>query len=509
MFCKRLFDQMLIVTALMINASAVFAYPGASIIYVKWDAAGGNNGASWTDAYTSLQVALQAATVDSEIWVAAGTYRPFMSLPANRVDTFQLKNGVALYGGFAGSETTREQRNWVTNVTILDGMQPASPDPTYAYHVVTGSGTEASAVLDGFTITGGRAEGPQSHEMGAGMYNDHGNPTVTNVIFYENYAFGFGGGMYNGHSSPTLTNVTFLENSVMHEGGGMYNSNSSPSMVSVVFDRNSATYGGGMFISSDSNPTLTDINFIGNSAVVSGGGMYNESNARLSNLIFIRNSAGYSGGGMQINHSNPIIDRVTFRGNIAASGGGVMINNQSYPTLTNVVFSGNYASDLGGGLNNDTWCSPTLTNVTMSGNEAGLAGGGIYNYDESNPTMVNSILWGNNAGVGEQIFNEYSNPTITYSDVQEGLTGTANINADPLFVRPPNPGGDGTWGTADDDYGDLRLQSTSPAINTGNNTAVPSGVFFDLDGMPRILDLTVDMGAYEFALKLYLPIAVR
>jgi Ca2+-binding RTX toxin-like protein len=100
-------------------------------------------------------------------------------------------------------------------------------------------------------------------------------------------------------------------------------------------------------------------------------------------------------------------------------------------------------------------------------------------------------------------------PTATYSDIQDGWTGTGDIDADPLFLRNPSAGADATWGTADDDYGDLRLAVTSPVVDAGNNAAVPAGITTDLAGGNRFLDVStapdtgagtapiVDMGAYE------------
>ena len=160
--------------------------------------------------------------------------------------------------------------------------------------------------------------------------------------------------------------------------------------------------------------------------------------------------------------------------------------------------------------------SPTLSNVTFSGNSTANYGGGMYN-DESSPTLTNCILWGNTAPSGSQIYNdETSSPSVTYSLVQGGYAaGTDVIDADPLFVRNPDPG-DGDWTTpGDNDYGDLRLQAGSPAIDAGNNTAVPAGVSVDLAGNPRFTDHPqpdfasgttpigtppiVDLGAYEAA----------
>jgi hypothetical protein len=182
-----------------------------------------------------------------------------------------------------------------------------------------------------------------------------------------------------------------------------------------------------------------------------------------------------------------------------------------------VIFSGNTAR-IGGGMNN-TSSSPTLANVTFSGNTA-TYGGGMSNY-ESSPTLTNAILWGNTPN---KIYNYSGTPVVTYSDIQGGYGGVGNINADPLFVRSPSPGGDGTWGTSDDDYGDLRLQLASPAIDAGNNAAVPLGVLTDLGGHARFVDVAsvldtgsgappiVDMGAYEAyeALNaIYLPLVSK
>jgi hypothetical protein len=122
-----------------------------------------------------------------------------------------LMNGVALYGGFTGTETMLSERDWVAHVTILSGDIGAVADITdNSCHVVTGSGTDSTAVIDGFTVTKGYPLG-SGDGYGAGMYNESGNPTVRNAIFLENLA-GYGGGLYNVDSSPMLTNVTFSGN---------------------------------------------------------------------------------------------------------------------------------------------------------------------------------------------------------------------------------------------------------------------------------------------------------
>ena len=210
-------------------------------VYVNINATGSNNGASWKDAYTDLQTAL-ANTLSGSIWVARGTYYPTSG--TDRLATFTLKNGVKIYGGFVGTETLLTQRNWTTNVTTLSGdIGTVGVATDNSYHVVKGSGTDNTAVLDGFTITAGNANFSGTGASGGGIFNSYGSPTISNVTFSGNSA-SHGGGMYNADSSPSLTNVTFSSNT----GGGMYNFDfSNPSLTGVTFSGNSADKGGGMF----------------------------------------------------------------------------------------------------------------------------------------------------------------------------------------------------------------------------------------------------------------------
>ena len=326
-----------------------------------------------------------------------------------------------------------------------------------------------------------------SAEIGGGMYNmKASSPTLTNVIFSGNSAE-LGGGMYNRQaSSPTLTNVSFNDNSANDKGGAMCNSSSSPTLTNVSFNDNSANDKGGAMCNSSSSPTLTNVNLSGNSAEL-GGAM-----------------ANYS--------SSPMLANVSFSCNSAELGGGMYNWGAGSPALTNVTFCGNSA-DSGGGMYNG-YSSPTLTNVTLSGNSATVAGGGIYSLGNS-PTLTNSILWDNTATDGPEIFDDDgSNPAVSYSIIQGGWSGEGNLDADPLFVRPPSAGDDGTWGTDDDDYGDLRLRAGSPAIDVGDNGSVPDDLAdldgdgitaeptpFDLDMLPRFFGSPpiVDMGAYEYS----------
>jgi formylglycine-generating enzyme required for sulfatase activity len=482
----------------------------------------GTDGLNWSTAYTDVQDALIAVISGDEIWVATGVYTPGAAVNA----TFQLVNGVGIYGGFAATETLRTQRDWAGNVTVLSG-DIGGDDTTDAsgvvtdttnisggnsYHVVTGSG---NAVLDGFTITAGQANGDPNNDRGGGIINFSSSPTLSHVTFSGNTAK-WGGGMYNYSNSPNLTQVTFSSNSA-DNGGGMYNSNCSPILTEVTFSGNTTAGNGGGMNNYVSSPVLTNVIFNGNSAD-GGGGMYNiaGSNPTLTNVTFSSNSAvDYAGGGIYNWASNPTLKAVTFSGNSASNSGGGMHNYYSSPTLTNVNFSGNLAEN-GGGMDNDT-SNPTLTNVTFSGNLATYDGGGMRNRSGSNPNVRNSILWNNKDSTGTGTITATitiegsSTVTMTHSLAQGSggsgswiggsyVDGGNNIDEDPLFVTPVDPA------TAPTSTGDLRLSPFSPAIDAGNNTYLV-GILTDLDGNPRIMNGIVDMGAYESLLyKIFLPL---
>jgi uncharacterized repeat protein (TIGR01451 family) len=451
---------------------------------VNWAANGANDGGSWADAFTDLQDALAVAQPGDEIWVAAGVYKPTDN-PTDREASFHLVNGVAVYGGFAAWETSRDQRDWETNITVLSGDIDDNDltDPTgvvtdtanivgaNSYHVVVGSGVTVTAVLDGFTITAGQADGDLSHYQGGGMHNNQGSPTLNNLVFIGNYAY-YGGGLFNFSSNPSLANSVFAGNAAS-TGGGMFNEDSAATLTQVVFGNNSAaTLGGGMF-NDRSSPTLAQIVFHDNNAIMHGGGMinYDSSSPILIEVVFVSNTATYFGGGMgNSDDSNPTLTSVTFSGNSATVGGGID-NWYSHPTLTNVTFNGNSATWGGGGMYNQ-YSSPTLINVTFNGNNAagdplGIIGqnspalttiffceadlpdpppsgfgGAMLNSDNSSP-ILHDVLFGDNhaANFGGGMVNDYgSNPTLTdvvfhnNSAVYYG-GGLINANSSPTLAN--------------------------------------------------------------------------
>jgi predicted outer membrane repeat protein len=333
-----------------------------------------------------------------------------------------------------------------------------------SYHVVIGSNTDNSAVLEGFTVTGANANGDYPHSRGGGMYNNNGSPSLTNVTFSGNTA-GWGGGIYNEvDSNPSLTDVIFSGNSAFF-GGGMvndgdlsYQNGSDPILRNVIFSNNSAQEGGGMMNFEYSSPDLTNVTFRDNTAVFSGGGMVNHQ------------------------QSNPNLTNVTFNNNSARNGGGMVNQISSSPTLQNVTFNNNSALVDGGGMaNSDTNSSPILTNVTLSNNSASGQGGAIAN--AGNPVIRNSILWGNTGG---EIFNmDIGVAIVSNSIVQGGYPGTGNLDADPLLGPLQDNGGFTQT---------MALLSGSPAIDAGNDASCPAT---DQRGIMRPHGAHCDIGAYE------------
>ncbi len=438
------------------------ACPAANVarLYVNASVADGDNsGLAWKNALSDLSHAFALAegcqeNRIGEIWVAAGKYVPTngnYAAEGARESTFNLTNGLAVYGGFAGTELVLEERDWLTNLTILSG-DITSDDlldsnglvtdtmrivGENSYHVVSSIGNDGTAVLDGFIIIGGQADGE------AAVGNDSG------------------GGIYVEASSPTLRHLTVQANTA-YDGGGIANiSGSNPALQNIRVAANRATFFGGGIFNQSSSPELTNVGLFDNDA---------NSGAGLFNVI-----------------SSPLLINATIAGNRA--GQQLSINQQQ---------------------TDDSDCQTKAAGCRLQGlggtAEAAGSGGGMFNLNNSRPLITNSIFWQNedNNGAGSAsatIGNDASSiPLISYSLVQSsggsGLTWNGslgfdqgqNIDEDPLFLAP----------------GDRHLLPVSPAVDAGDNEANNSE--HDLDMKPRISDGTddgevvIDLGVYETTL---------
>ncbi len=306
----------------------------AGIIYVDADANGANDGSSWTNACNYLQDALAIASSGDQIWVAEGIYKPDEDTAhpdgtGNRSATFRLINGVAIKGGYAGyGEPDPNIRDIDLYETVLSGDLNGNDGADFAdngensYHVLTSSRNNATAVLDGFIVTGGNANGAA-------------DPTHV------------GGGIYCFRSDPTLINCTFSGNSARHLGGGIYSDYGDATLIDCTLIGNRAgNWGGGMHIRYGSGTTLTNCVFIRNSAGSFGGGLYNySSSSTLINCLFVGNSAGDQGGAIRSWSSTPKLYNCTFNNN-SASNGGAIGNSSSTSKLTNCILWDNSGSEI-------------------------------------------------------------------------------------------------------------------------------------------------------------------
>jgi hypothetical protein len=218
-----------------------------NIILVNASATGANTGTTWDDAYSDLQAALSKPSI-TEIWVAKGTYKP--TIGQERTASFQMREGVNIFGGFKGVESTREERSISENITTLSGEIGASVASDNVYHVVLGANNSS---LDGFTIVGGYADGASGEDgsRGGAILASESSPNIINCIIRNNYALD-GAGAYLNKGFSQVVNCIFIDNKVRDNGGAIRSTtNSTPIIVNSLFVRNQSFIGGAIF--SESN----------------------------------------------------------------------------------------------------------------------------------------------------------------------------------------------------------------------------------------------------------------
>jgi len=535
--------------------------PAGRVIYVDASAAEGNDGSSWKDAFNYLRDALVTASAGDEIRVAEGTYKPNQGLiesysgpsgggplppgEEGRSATFELNSGVTVKGGFAGfGAADPNERDTEAYQTILSGDlngddADVSNPPDFFYeptradnsvNVITSIAADASAVLDGFVVTGG---------VDGGMVIIDGSPTILNCVFRHNSASGGGAiNIWTGQSllrnckfisnlagnggaicgvdaNLTLSECSFTGNRALSIGGGML-INGNAVLTGCVFSDNTSQSGGGIsHIGGElglGKLELTSCAFSGNSAISSSsnrsgsGGAVDTYEATANNCIFSGNSAYHGGaisGGVQS------IENCIFTGNTAEQGGALRGIQGS--TIRNSIFTGNRAEQ--GGVLYATGHGPSLISCTLSDNSArngNAVAWGMYSRRPTpmSMTISNCILWNG----GDEIYTweeELLDISIVYSDIQGGWPGEGNIDLDPCFAEPGYWEPDRTPADANDDVwvdGDYHLKSqvgrwdpvrgswvnddvTSPCIDAGDPTAPVASEPFPNGGI-------INMGVY-------------
>jgi hypothetical protein len=324
----RLAARSFAVSILLSLAATTAAF--ANVLCVKPAPSGSG---CWATAYTDLQAALAAANATDEIWVASGTYKP--TATTDRTISFPMKNGVAVYGGFNGTETMRSQRNPVANVVVLSGdigMPGVSGDNSF--HVVTADATVTlSGILDGLTISGGQADGgaPQNQDRGGALWVNGGSPKLVNLILTANYAAFRGGAVRVESGAPQLLGCTVVSNTVAFGAGGAGISTGAGSL--------------------DAEQCIIRSNSISGSTT-GGGGVQTAGNTTLINCVIAQNSPN----GVQIQGDNNKIQDCTFNAN---NGYGAAFLVSTSNTITNSIFWGDLVPEIffdGSSSASISWC---------------------------------------------------------------------------------------------------------------------------------------------------------
>jgi len=403
--------------------------------FVTPSGAGAMDGTSWANAFPgdALQTVIDASTTNDEVWVASGTY--FTTTSTDRLISFSMRNGVTIYGSFAGTETQLSERDLSNGLTsILSGEIGVAGVTDNSYKVVYNQDLDSTAILDGFILEGANDDRNPTNSgngLGGGMCNDgyasNGfcHPVVRNCIFRNNIA-SWGAGAFNngfggGNAQPTYLNCVFTQNHALIEAGGM----------------DSYAVGG------TASPTVINTVFYENTSATNVGAMY---------------AWGGSGGNCQ-----PVLINCVFANNSATNGyGGAFIADNQ---------------DQSGGGSSGT-CIVTLQNCILWNNTATGEGQQFYI-----------------RGTGAQVVATYSDIDMSGQSAPHVISGggVGNIDLAPLFEDVALGAGlDGSWMTSDDG---LQLQYNSPCIDAGDNNGVIS---IDLLSSNRIVNSTVDMGSYEY-----------
>ncbi|MFK7802768.1 MAG: choice-of-anchor Q domain-containing protein [Anaerolineae bacterium] len=491
-----------------IDQSTLEAAPAAAIRYVNKNVVGGvADGSSWDDAYIHLQDALAAAVDGDQIWVAAGVYYPDEGVGQTNdsvVATFQLTDGVKIYGGFEGVERTLAEREWETNITVLSGDIDQNDSVTAdglvtdtntiagsnSYHVVTTSYVTSTTAIDGFAITAGSAIGGSGDDSyGGAMLNILGNPILKNLTIIGNQAYLRGGGLYSqgqfsAENRIEMTNVAFINNRVRAD--------LLPPRRALL----NPSYAGGAIYAQRTSLVLDQLTIAGNSmeeGLVSvndgASAIYaNSASFSLSNSFVGNNRSESNQGAIRILASDAVeVLNSVFVGNVAHLNASALdFDTSGAYTMTHSTFAGNYVtgSDTGAAVKISTYGSSVETN-----------------------TISNNIFWDNlnsldTVTTTAQIKFNGSMTTVLASNIIAGLDlhtegwpaafktdGGDNHDADPQFVTPISAT------QAPTATGYFMLLEGSPAIDAAEgDSCLPK----DVIGVMRSQNGGCDIGAFEF-----------
>ena len=475
-----------------------------SIRYV--DTAGNGDGNSWSEACSDLQLMIDQSQPGDEIWIAKGVYKPSRLIKDNKPSSkaFIIKDGVSLYGGFAGNENSPNERinNGLrpydfSNETVLDGdddvpdewIRQIAPGTTYRWEWILEAnevkGTKGNAshilycesefihptVIDGLTIKGANANVYQAKAAGGGIYA-LGNVTVQNCRLIENSAY---------YSPENIYDSNTYGGAVHLNGGSMTGCLVSRSYCHSGYGN---AYGGAVYAI---NGKIENCDFEDCVSLDGGGAVYLEG-GELNNCTFLR-CYGSSGGALY--NDGGRVENITVYDCRGLVGGGV--NNDG--TLLNALIANCYADaedfgetmgGRGGGLcqrGGDAVNCAVFNCTAFNGGGVCLEGGRLIN-----STVINNTVRSRTSAA-----NFFGNAAMVFNSIIDDSTETAN------FVSVPEFKGF----TTDEEpveaikKSDLSLMESSGFIDTGEAIS-PYDQGVDLAGNPRISGSVIDRGAYEW-----------
>lgn len=393
-------------------------------LYVNAATGSGGNGLSWATAYRDLQDALCAArrsggTVD-EVWVAGGVYRPDMGSGLRQM-SFRLVDGVALYGGFAGTETLLAQRDRDAHPTILSGdIGVAVSTSDNSQHVVVAEDVDATAQLDGFFVEGGIAVVSNSYfvDLGGGIAIRRASPVIRNCVIRNNSAARGAGAVLDDDSNPLFEAVTFESNVASSRGGAAYVRNgSSGTFTSCHFEANDAESGGALYLL-QANSTVLGGSFEGNSADEGGAITADNAAPLVASSMFYLNTAVGSGGAVKVfGAGSAQFQSCDFEQNFAAYGGAVQSNGNV--ELLSCTFLLNGASENGGAIDSAFGATNQIDFSVFEQNFANW--GGAINLYQADIELTSSTLTGNHSdnGGGGLIFGQGAGYSVTACDFSQ------------------------------------------------------------------------------------------
>ena len=432
------------------------AYELSGIIYVKQSAFGNDDGTSWYNAYASLESALDAASEGCEIWIAAGTYKPTNNHGTGgteRFNHFRLINGVKIYGGFIGTETNINQRNWQTNPTILSGNLPGGKtfNLMYASNLI-----DETTIIDGLRFQEANANGSNAQTRSGSLLYCLGSPTVRNCRFNGGLSALDGGNIYLNNSSSEFYNCEFTSGSSDGQGGSIAIVNSQGNIFNkcTFYDNYSYPSGGAVAILSSTEQP------------------------KFISCAFIENNANDDG-----------------------SGGAMIINPSASALIINSYFSDNYCAREGGAL--AVFGNADLINNTFyynSCNSISLAkGGNIYLHDNATALMQNTVVVGGYAVQGPEIYIKPGGQLNTSFCIIENCGGSGtNWDTDLGNDLGNNiDDGDYYW----ENYSEA-IQNNWLGIDQGTQEPYTSGgiaedILTDFAGYPRFRAYNIDIGHIE------------